>query len=96
MQAMSPSGNAADTIYQVQGIHPVDGPYLASLVVNWGEAKQSMTYDPVLAGAAFSKYDVCEYTDLWTGEKTQGNGMAKTYDLEAHDHVAFRTKCSPW
>jgi len=80
----------------VQGIDPEDGPYLATIVVNWGDEAATLTYDPVLAGAAFSQYDNCVYTDLWTGEKKAGNGTIQNIPLEAHGHTAFKSKCLPW
>jgi len=96
-QAVSPSGNVADSVYQVQGIDPEEGPFLATIVVNWDdEAAATIEYDPVAAGAAFGEYDSCVFTDLWTGEEKAGNGAVQQFNLEPHQHTAFKSKCLPW
>ena len=50
--------------------------YVVVVAVNWDDATPAAdyTYDLVSNNIAFSKYDSCTTTDLWTGETSTHNG----------------------
>ena len=50
--------------------------YVVVVAVNWDDATPATdyTYDLVSNNIAFSKYDSCTTTDLWTGETSTHNG----------------------
>lgn len=86
------------TVYQVQGFHPEDGAYVATLIINWDDEKElDFEYDPVAYKVANSKFDNCVFTDLWTGTKTTTTGAKQvSQKIQPHSHLAFRSKCLPF
>ena len=72
---------------------------VAIVAVNWDDttAQTAYTYDLVANGVAFSNYDSCTTTDLWTGAQTTHLGGPQNWgDIQPHAHVAKLVACSPF
>lgn len=73
--------------------------YVVVVAVNWDDATTTSgyTYNLIDNNIAFTKYDSCTTTDLWTGETTSHTGAPQVWeDLLPHQHLAKRVNCSPF
>lgn len=90
----------AGTVQSFQSTIQTDAEaYVVVVAVNWDDAnpQTSYTYNLVDNNIAFTKYDSCTTTDLWTGVTTTHNGAPQAWgDIQPHQHLAKKINCSPF